>query len=131
MTRGVADRSWQVADGAGAFGAIVAALCCAGTPIIVSALAALGLGFLRRDSILWPVMLGSLAVALWGLWKGRRFHHRIGPLALGVAGALALSSGVIVVQGRSAMLYIYAGAAMLVAAALWNIGARRATTNSL
>ena len=130
MNGGAAQRTWQVADVAGAFGAIVAALCCAGTPVIVAALTALGLGFLKRDSILWPVMLASLAVALWGLWTARRIHRRAGPLLLGIAGASTLASGVIVVHGRSAMLYIYVGAAALVAATLWNIGARRAAARS-
>ena len=71
-------------DSAGVLGAIVAALCCAGTPLIVSALAALGLSALRRDAILWPVMLGSLLLALWGFWRGFRMHRTAGPLALGI-----------------------------------------------
>ena len=72
MASGSASRSSRIADSAGVFGAVVAALCCAGTPIIVGALGALGLGFLRKDAILWPVMLGSLLVALWGFWRGLR-----------------------------------------------------------
>ena len=49
---------WQ--DGAGVLGALFAAFCCAGAPVIVTALAAPGLSALRRDSILWPLMLLSL-----------------------------------------------------------------------
>jgi mercuric ion transport protein len=115
----------RIADAAGATGAIIAALCCAGTPIIVSALAATGLTFLRRDAILWPLMLGSLAVALWGFVRGRALYHRAGPLALGIIGAVSLACGVIVVHGPPAMDMIYGGAAALVVATGWNVSARR------
>ncbi|HSU92864.1 MAG TPA: MerC domain-containing protein [Gemmatimonadaceae bacterium] len=113
-------------DSAGVLGAIVAALCCAGTPMIVSALAALGLSALRRDAILWPVMLGSLLLALWGFWRGFRMHRTAGPLALGILGALALTSGVIVVHGPAAMPMIYAGSVALVVATFWNVAVRHA-----
>jgi mercuric ion transport protein len=114
----------RFADAAGVIGAIVAALCCAGTPLIVSALAAAGLSSLRRDPILWPVMLVSLAVALWGFWQGRRFHRNLGPLVIGTFGAASLACGVIVVHGPPAMIMIYGGAILLVVATLWNISAR-------
>ncbi len=125
MASGSASRSSRIADSAGVFGAVVAALCCAGTPIIVGALGALGLGFLRKDAILWPVMLGSLLVALWGFWRGLRTHRKAGPLMLGIAGSVSLASGVIVVHGFPAMQMIYGGAVALVIATLWNIWARR------
>lgn len=118
------DRRLAVVDAAGVLGAIAAALCCAGTPIIVGALAAVGLSFLRRDAILWPVMLVSLGVALWGFWQGRRAHRRNGPLIGGMVGAVSLAMGVIVVHGWPAMQMIYGGALLLVAATLWNIMAR-------
>ncbi len=47
----------QLTDVAGTFGAVVAAMCCAGTPFIIAAVAAVGLSALRKDAILWPVML--------------------------------------------------------------------------
>jgi mercuric ion transport protein len=121
-------RLGRLADGGGVLGAILAALCCAGTPWIVAGLAALGLGGLRRDAILWPLMLASLALAVWGFWQGTRAHRRFGPLWLGVASAAALAAGVIVVHGPPAMLLIYAGAAGLVAATVWNVMGRRAVT---
>jgi mercuric ion transport protein len=87
--------SIRAADAAGAFGAIIAALCCAGTPIVVGALAAVGLGFLRRDAVLWPVMPLSLTVALSGFWKWRALHHNPGPLLPGIVGVAALAGGMI------------------------------------
>ena len=108
-------------DAAGALGAILAALCCAGTPLIVASLAAVGLSGLRKDAILWPVMLVSLAVAIWGYWQGHRIHHGWAPLFIGVIGAVSLALGVIVVHGFPAMQMIYAGAMLLVAATISNI----------
>lgn len=115
-----------IADGAGAGSAIFAALCCAGTPIIVSGLAATGLTFLRKDAILWPLMLVSLVVALWGFWQGRIQHGSSGPLALGIVAAMSVASGVIFVHGPPAMEMIYGGAVVLVTATLWNVRARNA-----
>jgi hypothetical protein len=112
------------ADAGGTTAAITAALCCAGTPAIVGALAALGLAFLRRDSILWPVMLLSLAVALWGFWRGRSIHGNVLPFIVGAVGAVLLSLGVIVVHGPPAMLMIYSGAGLLVIATVFNIWLR-------
>ena len=115
----------RIADSAGAAGAIIAALCCAGTPLIVGALATMGLTFLRSDAILWPLMLISLGVALWGFWQGRAVHYKTGPLAVGVVGAVSLACGVIVVHGPPAMTMIYSGALLLVGATIWNMLARR------
>ncbi|HEV2017624.1 MAG TPA: MerC domain-containing protein, partial [Gemmatimonadaceae bacterium] len=70
----------RIADSAGTFGAIFAALCCAGAPLVLSVLAAIGLSFLRTDAILLPLMGISLAIALWGFWMGRRLHGASGPL---------------------------------------------------
>ena len=115
----------QLTDAAGTLGAIVAALCCAGTPPIVAALAATGLSALRKDAILWPIMLISLAVAISGYWHGHRLHHAWGPLIVGVIGAVSLAFGVIMVHGFPAMQMIYGGAMLLVAATIWNIVARK------
>ena len=132
MTRATqsATASMQLTDAAGALGAIVAALCCAGTPLIVAALAATGLSALRKDAILWPIMLVSLAVAIWGYWQGHRVHHAWAPLMVGVIGAVSLALGVIVVHGFPAMEMIYGGAMLLIAATIWNIVARKRCTVS-
>ena len=115
----------RLGDGAGVLGATFAALCCAGTPFIVSALAAVGLSFLRTDAILLPLMMVSLAVALWGFWQGRRMHGLSGPLALAVIGAVALVAGVVFIHGFPARQVIWGGAGALVAATVWNVAARR------
>ena len=121
-------RAVHAADGAGVLGAVFAALCCAGTPLIVSALAAVGLSFLRNDALLWPLMFASLAIALWGFWQGRRMHGSVGPLALAAAGAAALVAGVVFIHGFPAKQVIWAGAGTLVGATLWNVARRRHVT---
>lgn len=115
-----------LADGAGVVGAVLAALCCAGTPIVVSVITAVGLGFLRNDAILWPLMLACLGLALWGFWQGRRVHQASMPLVLGVIGAVSMASGVIFVHGPVARPMIYLGGVMLVGATIANARRRRA-----
>jgi mercuric ion transport protein len=112
-------------DGTGAVGAIFAALCCMGAPVIVGVLGAIGLSWLRRDAILLPIMFLSLGVALWGLARDQRRHGAIGPLVLAVVGTVALVAGVVFVRGFPAPQLIYGGAIALVAATVWNIVARR------
>ena len=116
----------RFADGAGVVGAVFAALCCAGLPLIVSVLATVGLSFLRTDAILLPLMALSLAIALWGFWAGRRLHGASGPLLLALAGSVALVAGVIVIHGFPAKQVIGIGAIALIAATLWNVRLRRA-----
>jgi hypothetical protein len=112
--------------GAGAIAATCAALCCAGAPIIVSVLAATGLGFLRSDAILLPVIAIALAIALVGFWTGRRVHGSSGPLGLGVVGSIALVAGVVFVHGMPAKVLIGAGAVLLLIAMVWNARLPRA-----
>lgn len=114
------------ADIAGALGAILAALCCMGTPIIVAALGAVGLAWLRQDVILWPLMFFSLGVALWELARDRRRHGTSAPFVFALAGSTALVAGVVFVHGPPARLMIYGGALALVAAAWRNVLAGRA-----
>ena len=115
----------DIADSAGATSATLAALCCSGNAVILASLNAVGLGFLRKDAILWPLMLLSLAVALWGLWRSRAMSPRPVPIVLGSVGALSLAAGVIFVHGPPAMAMIYGGAVGLLLATLLNARARR------
>lgn len=95
-----------------------------GAPIILGTLSAVGLSWIRRDAILWPLMFLSIGVALWGLARDRQRHNRTGPPALAVAGAAALVAGVVFVHGPPARLPIYGGAVGLVAATGWNVWTR-------
>lgn len=121
----------RVADSAGVLGAVWAALCCLDVPFVVSSLTAVGLGFLRTDPILWPLMIVSLLVALWGMWRGWRIHGSPGPFAIALIAGAALVSGVIFVHGFPAREMIYAGAAGLIGATIWNVTARRRCERSV
>src|SRR5665213_2872427 len=119
MTNATRDIS-RFAGGAGVVAATLAALCCAGAPIIVSILAATGLSFLRSDAILLPVIAVALLFALWGFWRRRRVHRSSVPFALGVIGSIALVAGVVWLHGTIAKAFIGVGAVILIAAAIWN-----------
>lgn len=123
-------KSSRLADGAGVAGAVLAALCCAGAPIILSVLGALGLSFLRKDAILLPFMSVALVIAFWGFWVGRRIHGSSRPLLLAVGGSAALVVGVVYVHGFPAKQLIGAGAIALVGATVWNAWMRRGCATS-
>jgi mercuric ion transport protein len=111
----------KFADVAGVLGAVFAALCCAGTPFIVAGLAALGLSFMRRDAILWPLMLASLLIALLGFWRGRQMHGRAGPFVVALVSAMVLVAGVIFVHGFPALEMIWTSVAAFIGATAWNV----------
>ncbi|MEJ7843206.1 MAG: MerC domain-containing protein [Rubrobacter sp.] len=100
----------------GSLGATVAALCCAGVPAVLGALFAAGLGFLVNDLILFPLLALFLALGLWGLWDGVRRHGLRAVLVLGGVGALLMVAGILLQP-----LIVYAGAAAMIAASVWNV----------
>lgn len=116
MTR----RLERIADWTGPIGSVFAALCCLGVPWLVATVTAAGLGFVRADAILWPLMIASILLAFAGMWLGRRAHQSWRPLILGVVSGVAITDGVIFVHGFPARELIYAGSAGLIGASLWN-----------
>lgn len=48
-------------------GTAITAACCLGLPIVLSALTAIGLGFLIHDAILIPLFIGFIGFNLWML----------------------------------------------------------------
>ncbi len=104
---------------AGVAGSIIAALCCAGVPAVLGAFTAVGLGFLITDVVLLPLLVAMLALALWGLARGRSRHGSRGPLSLGAVGAVALTVGVFTSRWLLGL-----GAVLLVSAALCSMAAR-------
>jgi mercuric ion transport protein len=109
-------------DNIGVGGSIFAALCCLGFPAPLSILSAIGLGFIVNDTILVPLLLVSLAIALSGLYLGTRHHHQPWALILGGVSAVALA---LVFLGIVANLVLaYAGIVGLVAASFLNVWLR-------
>jgi mercuric ion transport protein len=103
----------------GPLGAIFAAACCLGLTWLVPLAAALGAGFLIRDSILMPLLAVFLAASIWGLSRSYRRHLWVVPLAAGSSGAALLLVGMFTARPLS-----YAGIALLVAAPLLDLYAQ-------
>src|SRR5258708_460582 len=112
----------------GILGAGIAAACCLGIPVILSALGAAGLGFLTHDAYLFPIFAGFVGLSLWLLFRSARQHTNLAPFWLAVAGALLSGVGLfLLVTGiHAAPWTIYAGLGELVARSAWGaIPARR------
>jgi mercuric ion transport protein len=111
-------------------GAGVAAACCLGVPVVLSALGAAGLGFLIRDAYLVPIFAGFVALDLWVLFRSARSHGRLEPFWLGLAGgALGAVSLFLLVTGIFPHAFpVYGGIVLLVAGSIWDVvnGRRRA-----
>ena len=105
-------------DKVGVGGSLFAALCCLGFPALLSLLLAVGLGFLIKDAVLIPLLVAFLVVALVGLARGMRHHHRAWALILGAAGAIVtfVSVGI-----KPSGLFAGIGIAGLIVASLLNI----------
>lgn len=92
-------------------------MCCLGLPALLSFVSALGLGFLLRDAVLIPLLVGFLALTLYGLYDGMRRHGRRGALWIGIGGALVLFASIWIGSG----LIAAAGIAALVVASALNV----------
>ena len=99
---------------ASTFGALFAAACCLGVTAVVSALTAVGAGFLIKDAVLIPLYLALLALSLWLLYRSAKAHGGLAPFWLGLAGALVAFAGLWINP-----VLVYAGLLAIVAA---NVG---------
>ena len=59
----------------GVLGAVVAAACCLGAPVVLAAVGAAGLGSLVNDAYLFPIFGAFLALSLWLLYRWARSRH--------------------------------------------------------
>lgn len=91
-------------------GTAFAAACCLGVTAALSALTAVGAGFLINDAILIPLYLLLLALSLWLLYRSARAHGNLFPFWLGVAGAAIAVLGLWINS-----LLVYAGLMVFVA----------------
>jgi hypothetical protein len=89
-------------------GAIVCSVACAGSPVVVGALSAVGLSFLRNDWLLVPLEIASIGLVIRGLPRTRE---------IAAFGGSALLIGMYQ-SGVSAAVLIGLGAAFLLAAML-------------
>ncbi|MEX1243790.1 MAG: MerC domain-containing protein [Thermoanaerobaculia bacterium] len=107
---------------AGLIAAGVAAACCLGISVILSAVGAAGLGFLVHDAYLFPIFVGFVAFSLWMLYRSARKHQNLAPFWVGLAGGVFGTVGLwLMVTGTYPMSWsVYAGLAILVAGSVWD-----------
>jgi predicted branched-subunit amino acid permease len=112
-------------------GVAFAALCCLGVTWALSALAAIGAGFLIKDAILIPLFLAFIGLSLWLLYRSARGRGDLRPLYLSAAGAAVALGGLFVTP-----VAVSAGLAAMVGGSLWDFALSRAarpvdTTNTV
>lgn len=112
----------------GLFGAAIAAACCLGVPVVLSAVTAVGLGFLINDAYLLPMFVGLTGLNLWTLYRSARKHEALSeeamaPFWTGSIGALVSIIGLgFTVTGilPVAVVLVYSGLALVVVANIWD-----------
>ncbi len=107
---------------AGLLGAIVAAACCLGVPVILSTLGAVGLGFIVHDAYLMPLFVGFVGLSLWMLYRSARRHGDRRPFWLSLAGGLVGSVALwFMVTGLYPLPWlVYASLFVLIAGSVWD-----------
>ena len=95
---------------ASTFGAGLAAAYCLGLTAAVSALTAIGAGFLINDAVLIPLYLVLLVLSVWLLYRSASAHASLGLFWLGLAGAVVAFAGL-----WMGSILVYAGLLAIVA----------------
>ncbi len=103
-----------------AFGAVFAAACCLGLPLVLTAVGAAGLGFILNDAILWPLFSAFVILNLLLLHRSTRQHGQAGLFYIGLAGGLLamIGLGLLVTGTYAANWSIYIGLGLLVLASI-------------
>jgi hypothetical protein len=106
--------------------AAVLPTCPACWPVYAGVLSAAGVGFVVEEFVVLPLMAALLALTLFLLGFRARQRRGHGPLWLGVGATVLVLAGKLAIASDP---LVYAGLALLVAAALWNaLPARRSPT---
>jgi len=104
------------------FGAGVAAACCLGISVVLTAVGAVGLGFLVQDAYLLPIFVGFVGFSVWSLYRSARGHGQLAPFWLGLASAIISSIALfLMVTGLFPIHWlVYVSLAGLVASSIWD-----------
>lgn len=98
-----------------------AGACCLGVTTALSALSAMGAGFLINEAFLIPLYLGLLALSARLLYSAARSHGNLAPFWAGLGGAVVALAGLWILPAL-----VYAGLAVLIAGSLWDFWSARA-----
>lgn len=103
--------------------AITVGLCPVCIPAIGAFLSAIGMGFLVKEAVLEPLLIGFLAVTLFGLfWSYLKEHKRISPFLLGIVMAAGLYISRYVYIGATAnSVMMYVSIAGIIGVSFWNM----------
>ena len=105
-------------DKIGPLGTVLTALCCIGTPGLLTLLSAVGAGFLINDAILLPLLVLFLAVSMAGLYSSFRSHKNLLPVIWGGASSFLI---LFFAYGWFLKPLVYLGLAGLIGASASNI----------
>lgn len=97
------------------FGTSFAAACCLGVTAALSALTAIGAGFLINDAILIPMFLAFVSLSLWLLYRSARSHADLRPFWVSLGGGVLAFAGLWINP-----LMVIAGLTICVASSLWD-----------
>ena len=106
-------------------GAGFAGACCLGVTAALSALTAIGAGFLINDAFLIPLYLGLLGLSVWLLHSSARSHRNLTPFWTGLGGALVAFAGLWILPAL-----VYAGLTVLISGIVWDFWNMRAARAS-
>ena len=112
----------------GLIGATITVACCLGLTVVISALTAIGLGFLIHDAILIPLFIIFIGINLWMLHNTgnhQEFIHSgiaLSPFKLARIGAAISILGLLLSVAGVAFstLLVYAGLALFFAGNIWD-----------
>ncbi len=107
----------------GLLGTAFAASCCLGLPLALSALSAAGLGFIAKDTYLFPVFVAFILLTLWLLYRSSKKNNNTNAFWLGLVGCLVASVAMwFVMTGIKPVLLpaVYLGIGLLLLATLWD-----------
>jgi mercuric ion transport protein len=105
------------------FGAGIAAVCCLGLPVVLTAIGAVGLGFLLNDIYLIPLFVGFAGANLWMLHHSANRHGGLAPFWAGVIGAVIATIGLLLlVTGQLSLpVWIYVGLLLFASGSVWDV----------
>lgn len=111
----------------GLIGAAIAAACCLGLTVVISALTAIGLGFLIHDAILIPLFIVFIGINLWMLHRSVKNQEisksgAWSPFTLASIGAVMSVLGLFLSVAGVALstVLVYAGLALFFAGNVWD-----------
>ena len=107
---------------AGIFGAGIAAACCLGLPVVLTAIGAVGLGFIINDAYLFPLFVGFVGLSLWLLYRSAKAHQNMQPFWLSTVGGLVGVAALwLLVTGLYPLPWLlYVSLAMLISGSIWD-----------